>query len=175
MPSRSFIYILGCLLLCVPVSGQSPNPYASLLFDKLVMYAYNGADKGAPIVNQQGELDTTVIKQAMIDPRTAKRLNSRLGDIKSFGSIAAACFEPHLGFVYYRKGKAVAHLDICLACNRLRSSLRIKAQEQGRHGTGRDVYYQLDGMSPAFRQFLNGLLIRYHFSDPLKAGVNRPN
>ncbi len=48
-----------------------------------------------------------------------------MGDHSTFGGSTFACFEPRLGFVYYRKGLIVAHISVCLTCNFLQSSPEI--------------------------------------------------
>ena len=97
-------------------------------------------------------------------------MSSKLGDKKSFGGVTAFCFDPHVGFVYYLKGKVVAHISVCVDCNRLRSSIDIPAQKQGKVGNGDDVYYIASGLSKSFRQFINTLLQKNQFSHQVKKG-----
>ena len=121
-------------------------------------------DKGGSIVQVNGQLSKTINKQVQLGNLNIEKLNCKLGDKKSFGGGTAACFDPHLGFVYFLNNKIVGHITICMDCNRLHSSIDIAVQKQGRVGNGKDAYYIADGMSKSFRQFLNSLLKTNKFS-----------
>ncbi len=129
------------------------------------MYDFAGG-KGSDlyIVDNKGQLAKSISKQIQLDKVIVSKLNEKLGNKKSYGDVTAACFDPHLGFVYYLSGKIVAHITICLDCNRLRSSIPIVAQQQGKVGKGKDAYYISDGLSITFRNFLNTLLVKNNFS-----------
>lgn len=145
------------------------NPYLKLKFDRVLMCDFSGAkDWNQYIVDEKGKLATSIIKSITLDIKLVYDLNNKLGDKKSFGGGEASCFDPHLGFVYYLKGKIVAYITICLGCNVLVSSLTLDAQKQGKVGEGKDAYYMADGPSPAFRSFLNDLLKKYNFSHQIR-------
>jgi hypothetical protein len=55
------------------------------------------------------------------------RFNKIVGDTASYGLGRASCFSPHLGIVYYRKGKIAGHISICFACNYLQATPEIPA------------------------------------------------
>jgi hypothetical protein len=150
-------------------SKKVNNPYLKLKFDRVMMYDFSGA-KGwnQYIVDDKDKLANSITKVTILDNKTVTDLNKRLGDKHSFGAGEAACFDPHLGFVYYLHGKIVAHITVCLDCNVLVSSLPLDAQKQGKVGEGKDAYYMADGPSPALRSFLNGLLKKYNFSHQLR-------
>jgi len=150
-------------------SKKVSNPYLKLKFDKVMMYDFSGVkDWNQYIVDDKGKLATSVTKATVLDNKIVTEFNAKLGDKHSFGAGKAACFDPHLGFVYYLHEKIVAYITICLDCNVLVSSLPLEAQKQGRVGEGKDVYYMADGPSPALRSFLNGLLKKYNFSHQLR-------
>ena len=165
------IALLFLLTLSLCSSGQTTNPFATLKFDKVVMYDFDGG-KGSDlaIIDGKGQLAKSVSKQIQLDKSTIIKLDTKLGDKKSYGGGTAACYNPHLGFVYYLNDKVVAHISICLGCNRLHSSINIPAQKQGKVGQGKDAYYMLNGLSKSFRQFLNDLLKKYNFSHQIKEG-----
>lgn len=98
------------------------------------------------------------------DENTISTLNRKLEDKKSFGVGNASCFDPHLGIVYYLKDEAIAYISICMDCNKLESSKKLDSQKQGKDVVGNKVYYDLDGMSDSFRNYLNALLKKYNFS-----------
>jgi len=165
---RVALVILFCFIFPSRVE-KIKNPYLSLKFDKVVMYDFSGGkDWNQYIVDAKGHLATSITKQAVIDNKIVTELNKRLGDKKSFGAGEAACFDPHLGFVYYLQNKIVAHITVCLDCNVLASSLPLDAQKQGKVGEGKDAYYMAGGPSAALRSYLNGLLKKYNFSHQLR-------
>lgn len=164
-----FIIILFSTIL-ISITGQVRNPFSELKYDRVVMYDFAGG-KGSSdvfIINDKGQLAKTVINQVQLNKETISSLSKRLGQEESYGGVQAACFDPHLGFVYYDHGKVVAHISICLDCNVLHSSVDIPAQMQGKTGRGNNVYYLGGGLSKSFRQFLNGLLVVNKFSHQLK-------
>lgn len=154
------------------VQSQTSNLFTKLKFDKVVMYDFEGG-KGhgiLSIVDENGKLATTVSKQIQLNKETITQLNTKLESKRSYGCATAACFDPHLGFVYYLKDKIIAHITICLDCNRLYSSIDIKAQKQCKTGNGKDIYYLCDGMSKSFRQFLINIMKKNKFSHQTTAG-----
>jgi len=162
-------FIFGVfLLISVSFFGQQ-KPFSTLKFDKVVLYDFSGGKGiGTSIIDEKGNLSKTVIKKVILDEETTKILSKKLESKESYGGGTAACFEPHLGIVYYLKSKPTAHVSVCLDCNRLISSKNIPAQNQGKIGKGKDAYYLSDGMSKPFRKYLNGLLKKYNFSHQIK-------
>jgi hypothetical protein len=150
--------------------GQTKNPFLSLKFDKVAIYDFEGGkgEQDFYIVDEKGQLAKSIRKQVQLDKSTINTLNTKLGDKKSYGGGTAACFDPHLGIVYFLKDKIVAHISVCLDCNRLRSSIDIQAQKQGKVGTGNNAYYLSDGLSKSFRHYLNDILKKYSFSHQIK-------
>lgn len=165
------IFFILLLTFSLSSNGQTNNPFLNLKFDKVVFYDFQDiAEKGSLIVDNNGKYLQTIIKQVQLDTATIKKLNAKLGDKKSYGNGAAACFDPHCGFVYFLNGKAVGQITICLGCNRLYSSIDIPAEKQGKQGQGKDAYYILDGLSKSFRQFINGLLKKNKFTHQIEPG-----
>ena len=163
--------IILLLTIFTTTYSQNNNPFSKLKFDKVVMYDFEGGkESDLYIVDDQGRLAKSISKQVQLDNAETNRLNSKLGSKQSYGGGTASCFDPHLGFVYYLNEKVVVHVTICLDCNRLRSSIDIPAQKQGKVGKGKDAYYISDGLSDSFRQYLNELLKTNSFSHQLKKG-----
>lgn len=136
----------------------------------MVFYDFGGRpeEEILSIIEKDGKLHKSVIKSTKPDKLTANKFTVSLGQKESYGNGTAACFDPHLGVVYYSKGKPLGHVTICMSCNRLYPSLDIRAQEQGKQGKGIDVYYTLNGMSKKFRKEINSILIEYKFSHQIK-------
>jgi hypothetical protein len=165
---RSILLLLLPLLWCRPAAGQATNPFAKLKFDKVMMYDFNGGKgEDLSIINPSGRLAASVTKQVQLSPAETSRFTSRIGSRRSYGGSTASCFDPHLGFVYYLNGKSVAHITVCLDCNRLRAVPDIPARKQGKAGSGKDAYYLSDGLSKSLRQYLNGLIKANSFSHQL--------
>ena len=165
------ITLLFLVTLSLCSFGQTSNPFINLKFDKVVIYDYEQNGENPALVDKGQILkDVKIKKQIQLGKATIDKLNTKLGDKKSYGNNHADCFEPHLGIVFYFQNKTVADVLVCLDCNRLSSSIDIPAIKQGRQGKGKETYYALDGLSKSFRHFLNDMLKKYNFSHQIKAG-----
>lgn len=163
------ITLLFLLTLSFCSNGQTKNPFLSLKFDKVIIYDYEPNGENPSLVDKGQILkEVKIKKQIQLDKATIERLSAKLCDKKSYGNNHADCFEPHLGIVYYLQNKIVGHVIICLDCNLLSSSIDIPALKQGEQRHGKDVYYNLDGLSKSFRQFLNDLLKKHNFSHQIR-------
>jgi hypothetical protein len=157
------------LLFLLSIQAFAQNPFSKIKFDKVVAYDFlGGKESDVYIITSAGKLSESVVKQAELDKNTIAQLNEKLGSKSSYGKGTFSCFEPHLGIVYYFKGKVTAFITVCLQCNRLRASVDIPAQNQGKVGSGNDVYYVADGMSDTFKKFLNRIVVTNKFSHALK-------
>lgn len=162
----SFLILLH---LTGTVAAQVDNPFLQIKTDSLVIYDFFGGKGGdLSIVKDDGTLANAISKSVTLDKNVSLELRLKLGSKKSYGQSVAACFDPHLGFVFYNKGKMVAHVTICIDCNRLHSSIDLKAQKQGETISGNDNYYTGQGMSKSFRIFLNTLLKKHKFSHQIE-------
>jgi len=164
--------LFTCVILLLSTSfgfGKIKNPYLKLKFDKVIIYDFSGGKDYNQYIVTNGHLATSVINKAELNKQNVIALNERLGEKSSFGGGEAACFDPHLGIVYYRNNKIVAYITVCLDCNVLVSSLPLKAQQQGKIGEGKNAYYIADGPSKSFRLFLNSVLKMYKFSHQLRS------
>ena len=134
------------------------------------MYDYQPLGEDPALIDNKGQLVKTVTikKQVQLDTATINKLNKKIDDKKSYGQVTAMCFDPHLGIVYYLKGKAVRYVLVCMDCNALRSDVDIPAQHQNKQGQGNKAYYLGDGMSKSFRKFVNNLMTKYNFSHQIK-------
>jgi len=167
--TKNIIIIIFLFVSKLTFGQKDDNPYLKLSVDSIVFYDFGGRPEEEinSIIEKNGKLSKTVIKSAKLDKLTADNFTKLLGQKTSYGSSTAACFEPHLGVVYYLNKKPIAYIDICLSCNRLYPSLKINTQMQGKQGEGKEVYYTLNGISKSFRKEINSLLIKYKFSHQL--------
>jgi hypothetical protein len=135
---RSAVILLLCIILFTGASVKTAkqdlllNPFDKLEYDKAIAYDYNG-EANHLIVTDEGELikidgrHGEIFAQKVLSKKQVVTLHRITGDTSSYGGIGAACFDPHLGIVYYFKEKIVGHISICLACNYLESSMEIPA------------------------------------------------
>ena len=145
-----YLILTSLLLFCQLCYAQFKYPYAMLQYDSLVMYRYTPYYDSTFIIDEKGVLNPYVSSRARLDDTTAAALNAWLDDTSSYNNNMAMCFDPHLAFVYYKAGKPVANIVICLGCNILISSLHIPA------GSGK-------GMSDQLQEYLHGLENKYGF------------
>lgn len=160
------IILVFLLTLSFCSKGQTINSFDKIQFDKIVMYDFDPrGEKGGSIVEQNEQLTKSIKKKVVLDKATIATLNAKLNNKKSFNWGTADCFDPHLGFVYYKAEKIVGYINICLSCNRLYASFKLKAQEGDKAGNNNAV-----GMSKSFRFFLNKQLRKYNFSNQATTG-----
>jgi len=131
--------ILFCLITCCESAAQKGkilNPFDTLHFDKVIAYDYNGMNE-QPIV-KDGQLikrsegaarAVEIYGQKELTNAQMLRFHKILGDTSTYGGPTAACFDPHMGIVYYKKEKIVGYISICIDCNYLRASMPIPASE----------------------------------------------
>jgi hypothetical protein len=166
-------YFICLIFLCINliVQGQKTEPLKQLKYDKIVFYDYViSGEKNGSIVDQNGKSKVKVVKSVVLDPATGRVLTDKVTSKGSYGKGTAFCFDPHCGFVYYLARKPVCQIQICLECNRLSSSVEIEAQKQGKHGSGQETYFLLDGLSKDFRKYIDSLLKKYSFSHQIVEG-----
>lgn len=116
-----------------PLSSKPNSPYDTLRYDSVVVYDYNGMSgreivKNGALVKQEGYRGK-IHGSLKISDSKVKWLNKLIGSKSTYGGPTAACFDPHMGVVYYRQAKIVGHFSICIDCNFLRSSHPIPAVE----------------------------------------------
>ena len=126
-----FVFLLAIIVISCNNSNQqsdvkaSPsNVFASLDYDMVIAYKYNGEGDNE-IIDKEGKLIETIEKQVTLNKNQMLRLTNALCDKSTYGGDIAACFDPHFGIVFYKKNKPVAYISICLDCNYLISSIKI--------------------------------------------------
>jgi len=160
------LIFIGLSLSC---TGQknidtNNNPYLNLKNDSVVIYDYNefakGTDPYTPIV-KNGILSSSVKKSSKLNKDSALKFTKMLGDTNSFGQPEASCFEPHLGVVYWYKGKPVGFINICMDCNVIEPNMNLRALLVRKRQSINSIR---SGMSKSFRKFIRVLLAEYEFS-----------
>lgn len=100
-------------------------PFPNLKYDKVVAYKMNGMENE---VIESNKLSNNVEnRKKTLSPEQRIKLISILNSKSTYGGVPAKCFEPHLGFVFYRNDDQIlAHSTICLTCNWMSSNPDIK-------------------------------------------------
>ncbi len=149
----------------VKVSKKAKSPFNTLRFNKVVAYDYDGRD-GEKVLDiiTFGKLAKKIIKQKGLTQDQVDDLTNYLGSDSTYGRTKAFCFNPHLGIVFYKGNKVVAHVSICLECNSLSSSLKIPATEATKIKIGDDFEYPAEGFSKLGRQKILSLCEQLNFS-----------
>jgi len=107
------------------------NVFSKIDFDEAIAYNYDG-EGGIDIIDKEnGKLANKIKKQFVLDKTQAIKFTNQICDSTSYGGDIAACFDPHLGLVFYKTQKPVAYISICLDCNYLVSSIDIPNSQGG--------------------------------------------
>jgi hypothetical protein len=106
-----------------------PPPFNTLVFNKVIAYDFDGHGERHPTVfdMEGGGFASTVIHQTGLGFELVNELISMLTDKDTYGERINACYEPHLGFIFYADAQPKAVIDICLDCNFLKSTITIPA------------------------------------------------
>lgn len=144
----------------------APPPFNDIEYDKVVAYDFDSGDgTGAiTILNKQNNLATTIKRQQALNQIQVNELTNLLGSKTTYGDSPSFCFVPRLGIVFYKKNKAVLILDICLECNRLRSSLTIPATKAVQFEHDDETKYPAEGFSETGRDRLSTICSELQFS-----------
>ena len=105
-------------------------PFDTLHYNKVVAYEYEGCEEPYPaVLNEQGEFVPVITKQKLLSPEQLITLTKSLTSPMSYGGSTSACFNPHLGIVFYQDTSVSVQINICLGCNYLIASKYIPATE----------------------------------------------
>jgi len=141
-----------------------PPPFNTLDFDRAVAYDYGDSYDGVLIVDEEGRLDKSVIRQRELTARETEDFLTVLGNPATYGNGISDCFAPHLGLVLYKGRDVVFHASICIACNYLKSSMSLPAMVQPHKDpeTGKELFGE--GFSRDGQQKLEALCSNLKFS-----------
>lgn len=144
------------------------NPFLGLKFDEVIAYDYEtNMDSEQPyIISNDRELNPAVTQKKVLISEQISKLKTFLGNVETYGHTRADCFEPHLGIVFYKDKKVVAHISICIICNHLASSIEIPATsaETYTYQSDKTMEFPMDGFSPKAKQFLSEFCQNLGFS-----------
>ena len=158
--------ILTFILLPFAQVGQS-NPFAELIYDKVVAYEYQGEgglEIEACLKDEKEKISNTI----ELNNLQVEELEEILTSDKSYGTTTAACFDPHMAIVYYSDDKILASVSICLDCNYLVSTLDIPATKMKYIKVNDEYSYPAKGFSPEARKGIHNFCKQIGFEKYLK-------
>lgn len=134
---------------------QEYNPFATLKYDKVIAYSYDG--RGGQEIVEGGKLNRNAKGKKELTKQQIDSLILTVTDTLSYGGGSASCFDPHLGIVFYEGKKIAAHISICFECNSSSASLYLPAAyHHSMVNIGDDYYVKvpLYGFSTQGRKYL---------------------
>lgn len=96
---------------------QNYNPYKNLPYDSIVAYDFMG--DGDRSIVYKNKLEKSAKNPRKLSEQQTEKLIATVTDTATYGNGTAACFNPHLGFVFYHKGKIKSSINVCFGCNYL--------------------------------------------------------
>lgn len=123
LPWSSFVFIL-LFLSCGAEIKLNEFP----IEDYTSVVAYQMSGEYGEVV-ESGRLSKKITgKSEVLKPNQIQTLLNIFKDKSTYGDVAANCFEPHIGYVFYNQKKAIiANATVCFACNQIRTSPEIGA------------------------------------------------
>lgn len=117
------------VIITVQATGQ--NPFAKIKYDSVVAYNFAlGDSRVHAILKKDSTLDkSTVLPGHRMTPKETAELLGMLNNKKTYGGPVMACFDPKHAFIFYRKKKIVALIEICFDCNYPRSTPELPAMK----------------------------------------------
>ncbi len=128
--------LLACLLLCSCAEEAEKKPKKELTVDEayaeyakeLDLKPFPREEHDRVVAYKMSGKMTTVVHEGMLSSQVlddgkelttdeADRLVSLLNTRNTYGGMKLRCFEPHLGYVFYRGFNIVAHATVCMECN----------------------------------------------------------
>ncbi len=137
-----------------PLSEKSVV-YGSFSYDSVVAFDVELEMERYTIVNDSAIVMQRCKKRSKLNEAQVTELHTALNGKSTYGAAWAACFEPHLAFIYFKRGKVVAEIMVCFDCNYLRSSPDIKAASDA----------NFPGFSALGKKRLGGLCNQFNFSN----------
>lgn len=150
-------------------AGQILNPFDTLQYDQVIAYDYDGQANN-PIVK-----DSQLIKrgyhgqiygQTELTKMQIAVFHKIIGDTATYGGMTAACFDPHMGIVYYKQGKIVGYISVCISCNYLLASMPMPVSEVKKKYIDKEktILTSLYGFSQSAREKLNNFCKELKFT-----------
>ncbi len=135
--------------LSITTKSKYRTPFDTLKFDKVIAYDFDGNEEPYPSVvnHRNGKFAPVILRQVDLKENQIDFLLDFVTDNKTYGEATAACFIPHLGFVFYEGEKRKFVIDVCLDCNYLISTTEIPATQHKKMEFEDGSSYGLRGFS----------------------------
>ncbi len=133
----------------------SNSPFDTLIYNKVVAYDFERLVESYGVVTEvdgRKKFASNIFCQKSLNQKQVDFLTNFLGSNDTYGGNWAACFEPHLGIVFYQDDEIKCVVNICLDCNQLISSVKIPAQTYHKIDEGTEYEEPLFGFSEQGKQ-----------------------
>lgn len=148
----------------ISVVKTSAEPFNNLKYNKVIAYDYEGMEEAYnSIITNSGNYIPVVIRQQALNQKQIENVISFLTDKKTYGETTAACFNPHLAFVFYNDDAIAFKTDICLDCNYQNPSLTIPAMEHKKIELEDSDFYYAIGFTKYGHQKITDLCKEINF------------
>ena len=119
----------------IQLTKKYKAPFDKLEFDKVIAYDYDGDEEAFPsIISRTGNFIPIIDKQiALTEKQTDYLIDNILTANSTYGGSTAACFQPHMGIIFFKDSERVMVIDICLGCNFLETDKDIPATRFHNH------------------------------------------
>lgn len=146
------------------ISNKLKFPFDKLIFNKVIAYDFDGSEEPYPSVfDGVNKFIPIVEKQRALTVAQTKELIDLLTSTTTYGAATAACFNPHLAFVFFNNEMSVFKTDICLDCNYLNASEEIPAMHFKKIGKGTENEYSAIGFSEKGKSRIKQLARQLNF------------
>lgn len=139
-----------------------PYPFNEFEFDKVIGYDCDGNVRSYKSVTEDGFYSRAILKQQALTNKQVYFLVDLLTSNSTYGGTVNGCWEPRLGFIFYKDNIEVFKTDICLGCNYLKSTIEFPATSHKKievEGTS----YVLDGFSDVGKLKIRKLSAQFDF------------
>lgn len=134
----------------IKLSSTFPSPFDTLDFNKVIAYDFDGKEEGyANSIRKMNSnfFSDVVLRQRAVQEKEIQFLLDFLSDPKTYGEVTMACFEPHLGIVFFKDKQVKYVIDICMDCNYLISTSELPASVYKKMKMENGSEYGLNGFS----------------------------
>lgn len=165
---------LFLMLMFLSFQGMSQNraykSFTELKFDKAMLYQFNGETDfdfmahgmlcDTSLVDAESNWAHSLSKDNR--PVSEKDIYDLFNIIKNTGKDKMTgdpqgCYIPRVGIAFFKNSRVVAHIDVCLECNKF----MIEVFDKELKGTNRSLYGEPSTMGIKTRSFFERLFAKY--------------
>jgi len=136
----------------IPIQ-KTGKPFDTLKYNKVIAYDYEGNEEPyGSVMDINGKYVPVILKQKYLTQAQTSELIKFITANSTYGGGTSACFNPHLGFIFYNSEKIACKIDICLDCNYLISTSEIPAMNNKKANIGTGNEFSMIGFSKIGQQ-----------------------